>query len=273
MKENSKGTINTMKGIMKKLVTTCFILGMMWIFAPVAEVEASIGELDWQWPVPTSNTMSSCYLDGRSHYAIDITGDKGDEIYATYPGTVIAAGSSCSHNYRKSSSCGCERGLGNYVYIKHEYKGENFVSRYGHLTSVYVSRGDEVTMDTIIGTMGCTGYSSGDHLDFRVYRGSTKQHVASQVAIDPFVELLIPLPEGFHANAGTGCCYSYVSKLNRMYTERASEIELMIAVNQLEGECDTTLCQSTEYCFERDYNELQKSKFYLTSGLELKVAH
>ena len=261
------------KNTIRNLITTFFVLCVMWMCVPATEAEASIGELDWQWPVPASNKMGSCYLDGRKHYAIDITGNRGDEIYASYPGTVIATNASCGHNYRKTSSCGCEGGLGNYVYIRHEYKGENFVSRYGHMTSVYVSKGDKVTMDTIIGTMGCTGYSSGDHLDFRVYRGTSKNHVAANVAVDPFMELMIPLPEGFHANAGTGCCYSYAAKLRNMYMERSSEIELMIAVNQLDGESDTTLCQSTEYCFNRDYNELQKAKFYLTSGIELKVAH
>ena len=260
------------KSIMKNLMATVFALFLAWILVPANEAEASVGELEWRWPVPTSNTMSSCYLDGRSHYAIDIKGNRGEEIYATYEGTVIATGTSCSHNYGKSYNCGCESGLGNYVYILHEYKGENFVSRYGHMTSVYVSKGDKVTMDTVIGTMGCTGYSSGDHLDFRVYRGSQKNHVAAKVAIDPFVELLIPLPEGFHAKAGTGCCYSYANKLRNMYVERASEIELMLAVGQLNGECDTTVCESTDYCFKRDYEELQKSKFYLISGLELKVA-
>lgn len=264
--------MKTTKKAIRNLMTAFFMLCAMWILLP-SNAEASVGELDWQWPVPASNAMGSCYLDGRAHYAIDITGNRGDEIYAAYPGTVIATNSSCGHNYRKHSSCGCEGGLGNFVYIRHEYKGESFVSRYGHMTSVYVSKGDEVTMDTVIGTMGCTGYSSGDHLDFRVYRGTTKNHVAANVAVDPFMELMIPIPEGFHANAGTGCCYSYVSKLKNMYSERASEIELMIAVNQLDGESDTTACQNAEYCFKRDFDQLQKSKYYLTTGLELKVAH
>ena len=262
----------TVKNSIKKLVTTIFVLCVMWLIAPASEAKASIGELDWQWPVPASNTMSSCYLDGRAHYAIDIIGNKGDEIYASYPGEVIATYSSCGHNYRKSRSCGCEGGLGNYVYIRHEYKGESFVSRYGHMTSVYVSKGDDVTMDTVIGTMGCTGYSSGDHLDFRVYRGAEKKHVAAKVAVDPFMELMIPLPEGFHAKAGTGCCYSYASKLKSMYTERASEIELMIAVSRLDGESDVTACKNTEYCFQRDFEELQKVKYFLTSEVELKIA-
>lgn len=261
------------KNTMKNLITAIFALCITWIFVPAVKAEASIGELDWRWPVPASNEMGSCYLDGRKHYAIDITGNRGDEIYASYPGTVIATNASCRHNYVKTSSCGCEGGLGNYVYIRHEYKGENFVSRYGHLTSVNVSKGDEVTKDTMIGTMGCTGFSSGNHLDFRVYRGTTKNHIAAHVAVDPFEELMVPLPEGFHANAGTGCCYSYANKLRNLYEERASEIELMIAISELNGECDTTKCQSLDYCFKRDYNELQKSKYYLITGLELKVAH
>ena len=86
----------TVKNSIKKIVTTIFVLCVMWLIAPASEAKASIGELDWQWPVPTSNTMSSCYLDGRAHYAIDILGNKGDEIYASYPGEVIATYSSSS---------------------------------------------------------------------------------------------------------------------------------------------------------------------------------
>lgn len=210
----------------KALILLLVILGISVI--PAKEAEAATGKLDWRWPVPSSSIVNSCYLDGRSHYAIDIKGEKGAEVYAAYPGTVIATYSSCTHDYRKSGNCGCDGGLGNNVYIKHTYDGKDYVSRYGHLSTVNVSVGDKITEKRIIGTLGCTGYSTGDHLDFRVYEGTGKSHIGSRDAIDPLEELFIPLPEGFRAN-GTGCCYSYVSRIKQLHEgiviEAAEEVK------------------------------------------------
>ena len=176
------------------------------------------GSRDWKWPVPASNSISSCYLDGRAHYALDIPAGQGSSIYASYPGTVIATYTGCSHNYGKNSSCGCGGGLGNYVYIKHTYQGTNYVSRYGHMTAVKVSVGASVTKDTIIGTVGTTGYSTGNHLDFRIYKGSSTSHTASTSAIDPFKEEFLEMPSGFRSTATTSCCSTYVNEVKAIYS-------------------------------------------------------
>lgn len=174
------------------------------------------GSRDWKWPVPASNTLSSCYLDGRSHCAIDIAASKGTAVYASYPGTVIATSSSCSHNYAKSYSC-CNGGMGNYVFIRHNYNGVNFVTRSIHLTKVNVSVGDTVTKDTIIGTVGSTGYSFGFHLDFRIYQGSEVTS-SKTTCVDPLKNQFLEIPEGLNANAAsTSCCYTYVNEVKAIY--------------------------------------------------------
>ena len=68
--------------------------------------------------------------------------------------------------YVFGGTCIIDGGLGNNVYVRHIYNGKNYVSRYGHLSEVYVSVGDIVTEDTVIGAVGCTGYSFGFHLDY-----------------------------------------------------------------------------------------------------------
>ena len=199
-----------------KKILSLVLLTMLIIVATLL-ISSAKGSRDWKWPVPASNSISSCYLDGRAHYALDIPAGQGSSIYASYPGTVIATYTGCSHNYGKNSSCGCGGGLGNYVYIKHTYQGTNYVSRYGHMTAVKVSVGASVTKDTIIGTVGTTGYSTGNHLDFRIYKGSSTSHTASTAAIDPFKEEFLEMPSGFRSTATTSCCSTYVNEVKALY--------------------------------------------------------
>ena len=201
-------------------VTYVMIMMMSVLFS--MEVLASEGNQDWKWPVPSSDKMSSCFIDGRRHYAIDIQADRGEEVYASYEGQVIAVFNTCRHNYRKYYGC-CDGGLGNNVYIRHIYNGQNYVSRYAHLTEVYVEVGQVVTTDTVIGTVGCTGYSSGNHLDFRVYKGYLEEQDSRENAIDPLMEQFIELPETFHANASTWCCYRYEDQVKTLYAENPKE--------------------------------------------------
>ena len=47
-----------------------------------------------------------------------------------------------------------------------------FITLYGHLTEVDVEIGDEVKKGDVIGKMGSTGFSTGDHLHIEIrYQG------------------------------------------------------------------------------------------------------
>ena len=70
------------------------------------------------WPVPSSSRLSSCYLDGRSHCALDICASSGAQVVSSCSGKVVALNNTCTHNYAKSSSCGCGGGFGNYVVVE-----------------------------------------------------------------------------------------------------------------------------------------------------------
>ena len=47
-------------------------------------------------------------------------------------------------------------------------EGQSAQIRYSHLSAVRVNVGDEVKAGDILGEMGCTGYSTGVHLDFEL---------------------------------------------------------------------------------------------------------
>ncbi len=178
---------------------------------------ASAATRDWTWPVPNSNSLSSCYGENRgssTHYALDIAAGKGSSVVAAYGGKVIATYTSCSHNYAKNSSCGCGGGLGNYVYILSTYNGTNYVSKYGHLTKVSVSDGQTVSKGQTIGTVGSTGYSTGFHLDYQLYIPSSSSYFTKSKNVDPLKSGLLSIPSGLNANAAsTSCCYTYVKEV------------------------------------------------------------
>jgi len=102
----------------------------------------------------------------KFHSGIDIGGNKeGTSIYATANGMV--------GKIIRKASCG-----GNSVYIYHTINGKKYTSQYTHLLAINVKVGDQVTSDTVIGTVGggaqtksydkCT---TGAHLHFGIANG------------------------------------------------------------------------------------------------------
>lgn len=89
----------------------------------------------------------------RLHRGIDISNNTGTPIIAPASGRV--------------KTVMTDRGMGKMIVIDHGY---GFISRYGHLSSIGVKRGQKVSRGDIIGLMGSTGYSTGPHLHYEVWR-------------------------------------------------------------------------------------------------------
>lgn len=96
------------------------------------------------------------------HNAIDIGGGREGKtnVIAASDGTVTSVTTGCTVG---AYSCGGQ--LGNSVYLTHS---DGSQTRYGHLASVEVKKGDNVKQGQVIGKMGNTGNSTGPHLDFQV---------------------------------------------------------------------------------------------------------
>lgn len=149
------------------------------------------------WPVPYSNTYITSPFGYRTiggvramHYGVDISmggaSDYNKRIVASASGKVLIANSICSHNYPKTSSCGCNGGYGNYVVIDH---GNGMVVYYAHLASVSVSVGQTVERGQTLGILGCTGRSTGAHLHYEIRIGSGSR---SNTAKNPMNYLTVP---------------------------------------------------------------------------------
>ncbi len=127
------------------------------------------------WPCPGFYVLTSGFGPrwGTQHSGIDIAsgGIAGASVVASRSGTVIYVNNSCSHNYAKSSSCGCGGGYGNYVIVQHD---GGYSTVYAHMTSAVVSQGQSVSQGQVLGYVGSTGFSTGDHLHFEVRLNGTR---------------------------------------------------------------------------------------------------
>jgi len=86
------------------------------------------------------------------HNGIDMAAYYKAPIVAAGPGTITYAGRM--------------NGYGRMVEIDH---GHGFKSRYAHLQSINVSRGDSVAIGDTVGLMGSSGRSTGPHLHYEVF--------------------------------------------------------------------------------------------------------
>jgi murein DD-endopeptidase MepM/ murein hydrolase activator NlpD len=91
----------------------------------------------------------------RFHAGIDIAVDADSPIRAAMEGKVADVGYNANY--------------GNYVILSH---ADGFQTLYGHLTSPSVAVGTTVAQGSVIGLSGNTGYSTGPHLHFGIFRRS-----------------------------------------------------------------------------------------------------
>ncbi len=90
------------------------------------------------------------------HKGIDISTFKsGDPIVATADGKVVAVS--------------FDAGFGNYVIIQHSH---GFYTRYAHMQSFRVYKGQKVQQGQVIGYVGNTGLSTGPHCHYEVHLGT-----------------------------------------------------------------------------------------------------
>ena len=112
----------------------------------------------------------------KLHAGIDFAAAGGTPIYAAASGYVQVAGWSTG-------------GYGNYVIIYHGKMsdGNTYSTLYAHMRSVATSAGKYVKQGELIGYVGTTGNSTGNHLHLEVWKGGSKAN-----AVNP--RSCIPIP-------------------------------------------------------------------------------
>ena len=109
------------------------------------------GSGQFGWPVD-GGYVSDPFISDRNHKGMDIGAVTGTEIYAAADGVVVSAGWNSG-------------GYGYFVQLGHV---DGYQTVYGHMSSVLVMEGQEVSRGQLIGLVGNTGNSFGSHCHFEV---------------------------------------------------------------------------------------------------------
>lgn len=120
-----------------------------------------VGDGSMIWPLPGHTGLTTHFGEADAfgnpgHRGIDIPAPEGTPILAAHSGTVLI--------------CGWNDSFGNQVLID---DGAGLSTRYAHMTATAVSPGAVVTAGQVIGYVGSTGDSTGNHLHFEVSVGGT----------------------------------------------------------------------------------------------------
>lgn len=124
-----------------------------------AQISNVVSESGFMWPLPGYNTLSSLYggrthpVTGRpnNHTGIDIPAPRNTPIKAAKSGVVTTS------TYNSS--------YGNYVVVSHS---DGTSTLYAHMNKRAASKGQTVSQGQVIGYVGTTGSSTGNHLHFEV---------------------------------------------------------------------------------------------------------
>lgn len=121
--------------------------------------EVVVGDSTWQLPFKGKYVITSKFGEvrsgGRTHKGVDLVGMDSKHIYPINSGTVVTKSGGGDY--------------GNYVIVDH---GNGYWSLYAHMKTVYVTVGQAVNKNTILGVEGSTGNSTGSHLHLEVRKNS-----------------------------------------------------------------------------------------------------
>lgn len=118
---------------------------------PASSATKLNGSGQFGWPVD-GGYISDTFISDRNHKGLDIAAPEGTDIYAGADGVVVSAGWNSG-------------GYGYFVMIDHL---DGYQTVYAHMSSVFAVTGQTVTRGQLIGAVGNTGRSFGDHLHFEV---------------------------------------------------------------------------------------------------------
>lgn len=107
----------------------------------------------FRWSSPYGSRIDPIAGVKSFHTGVDMACPTGTPILASMSGRV--------------TTTGINRVYGNYVIIDH---GNGYQTLYAHMSKIIATKGQWVSQGTRIGLVGSTGYSTGPHLHFTVYK-------------------------------------------------------------------------------------------------------
>ncbi len=155
---------------------------------------------------PTVGDITDTYgTRGGKHFGIDLAAPEGTPVVAIADGVV-------SRSYYSNS-------YGHVIFIEHEH---GFEAVYAHLKNREVQEGQAIEEGELIGTVGSTGRSSGNHLHFEVHQGNWNPKKSE--SIDPLL-VLSQEPEAMYASAEIGKVKKQEKAAVSVMSDKTSEHE------------------------------------------------
>lgn len=117
---------------------------------------------------------SDDFKDGTWHLGVDYAASRYTKIHAPAAGVIVRAnGSECPDINKPCMMHNCGTPLlggGNQVYMMAEVDGIVWGFIFMHMNEMYVSKGDVVDQDEVIGLVGSSGQSTGPHCHIEMYK-------------------------------------------------------------------------------------------------------
>jgi len=123
-----------------------------------------VGTGIFAWPLPQSFTITSQFGYRTDPFTGEISYHSGTDIAAPYGTPVLAAAGGTVTVANATDPWGGSYGY--YVKIQHD---GTFDTLYAHCSSICVTPGQQVQQGEVIGYVGSTGNSTGNHLHFEVW--------------------------------------------------------------------------------------------------------
>ncbi|MFY0653010.1 MAG: M23 family metallopeptidase [Cyclobacteriaceae bacterium] len=113
------------------------------------------------------------------HNGLDFSAPRGTPVYVTGDGVV------------KKVQSKDRGGYGKYIYVDH---GFGYITRYAHLYSINVKKGQKVKRGELIGQVGNTGRSTAPHLHYEVHKNGKRlnpvNYFGQELTPDEYEEVL-----------------------------------------------------------------------------------
>lgn len=124
-----------------------------------------VGTSIFQWPLPQSYTITSWFGYWEDPFTGEIAYHSGTDIAAPGGTPILAAADGTVTIANAIDSWG--GGYGYHIKVKHN---DTYDTLYAHCSSICVTVGQEVKQGEVIGYVGTTGNSTGNHLHFEVWQ-------------------------------------------------------------------------------------------------------
>lgn len=130
-----------------------------------------VGTGIFAWPLPQSFTIASQFGYRTDPFTGEISYHSGTDIAAPYGTPVLAAAGGTVTVANATDPWGGSYGY--YVKIQHD---GTFDTLYAHCSSICVTPGQQVRQGEVIGYVGSTGNSTGNHLHFEVWENGQRRN-------------------------------------------------------------------------------------------------